>query len=117
LGIEAVPVYDKIALGHSFHVNLGVVIERVFANSPAEEVNLTAGDVIVIANNEVIMAVEDLMQVVEDLGIGQPIEITYWRGSQKLTATAILQSQPLAAEGHVIWWYPWTDELHVNVIE
>jgi S1-C subfamily serine protease len=66
----------------------------VSAGSPAGNAGLKAKDVIVGFAGKKIDTVDDLVQAIRQAQVGQKVEIIYWRGTTKSTASATLTERP-----------------------
>lgn len=70
-----------------------VIIQQVSPDSPASAAGLQAGDLIVQINGQTIDSVEKLQDVVKG-NLGEPISLTYQRGSQTGTVSLTPRNPP-----------------------
>jgi serine protease Do len=86
---------DQIAIAQlRLSVDEGVVLLQVVENGPAYKAGLRENDVIVQINDEEVLTVEEFTRVLYAVEIGESIELTYWRGNSKSTATVIPVASP-----------------------
>jgi S1-C subfamily serine protease len=84
-----------VASWYSLAVDTGALVTEVAAGSPAEEAGLKAGDVITAIDGKEVSNAGDLLQIINSYKIGQQVEITFWRGETKNSASLTLgESQP-----------------------
>ena len=74
--------------------SLGVVITHVNADSPAEEVDLQKGDVILMISAQEVNSVDGVRSVLEDYQEGDKVQITIRRGDEILVKTVELGAGP-----------------------
>jgi serine protease Do len=95
LGVSLYTV-DQIAISQlNLSVDTGVVILEIVDNAPADQAGLQAGDVIVRIDGEDVATVREFTDVLYASEIGEPIEITYWRGDVQNTVTVISSASPV----------------------
>lgn len=94
LGVVLYTVDQFATMRYNLAVDKGVLITQMVPGSPAAVAGLEAGDVIVSADGKEMTTAEELIRVIHTAGIGQSIEITYWRGNVKNTTEAILAVSP-----------------------
>ena len=94
LGVELGTVTEWLVVRYNLAVDKGAFIGKIVPNSPADDAGLEPGDVIVSLNGEEITSAEDLIRVIHSAGIGQEVEITFWRGKAKETSSATLTESP-----------------------
>jgi serine protease Do len=91
LGVKAVSVTPHVASVNGLAVERGALILTVDTGGPGESAGLQAGDVITGVGGT---AVRDLHQFHEALmafPLGQMIDITVWRGDERLTLRPVLE--------------------------
>jgi S1-C subfamily serine protease len=74
----------------------GAAISRIENNSPAEKAGLALGDIIVSANGKAIKSSHELRNIIGLLQIGDKVDLEYYRGDEKLEATAVIGKQERA---------------------
>ena len=94
LGVSLSTVTAWVALRNNLAVDKGAIIAEVNPDSPADNAGLREGDIIVSIDGTEISTAQKLIKVIHSRQIGQEIEITYWRGEDKYTTTAILIERP-----------------------
>ncbi|MFC1914511.1 S1C family serine protease, partial [Chloroflexota bacterium] len=94
LGVVLYTVDQFAAMRYNLAVEEGVLITEVGESSPAGNAGLKAGDVIVQIEDEKITTSEELIRVIHSLKIGQPAEVTFWRGKEQLTTTVTPAESP-----------------------
>ena len=73
--------------------DLGVVVEKVVADSPAAKAGLRRHDVLLRANGKAIQGMADLQQWVH-AGRAKPLQLTLIRLGQEMTVTVVPESRP-----------------------
>jgi S1-C subfamily serine protease len=68
----------------------------VVAGSPAEDVGLETGDIIVVFAARNITSVQDFTRAISLLAVGDQVVIVFWRGDEKETRIATLEATPPA---------------------
>ncbi len=87
LGVQLYTV-DEIAIAQfGLKVDKGVLIVQISSGDPADKAGLRAGDVIVSLGGKDVATVEDFTTILHAAIIGQPLDITYYRGSSKVSTT------------------------------
>jgi S1-C subfamily serine protease len=109
LGVVTRPVNATIAKLFNLPVSRGLLVERVFAGSGAEQAGLKGGttqvvvagesyqlggDLIVKAGGMVVATTEDLRQVISEHKPGETVKVEYYRGSARTTTDVKLGRQP-----------------------
>lgn len=94
LGVVLRSVDQFLVFRYDLSVEQGVMITEVAPNSPASRAGLEVGDVIVSIGGQEATNTEDLIQTIHSGQIGQPVEITYWRGNTRHTVSATLVERP-----------------------
>lgn len=89
LGVTTITIVPSIAAKYNLSVDKGALIIKtdnspgVFPGSPAEIAGLKEGDVIIRFNDKEIDTNRALGQVIENCDVGDEVEITYVRGTEK----------------------------------
>jgi len=94
LGVVLRSVNQLVALQYRLSVQQGALITEVAAGSPAAKAGLKVGDAIVNVNGKDITNADDLIRAIRISKIGETVTITYWRGNQKNSTSAILMESP-----------------------
>ena len=72
----------------------GARVTQVVESSPAQASGLRTGDLIVSVSGKSISSLESLVAIVRSQPIGSSIEVSYIRGTEKLTTQAMLTAAP-----------------------
>ncbi|MCK4698400.1 MAG: trypsin-like peptidase domain-containing protein, partial [Dehalococcoidia bacterium] len=94
LGVRLSDVNPVVAFFNNLSVDKGAMVNFVSPNSPAYEVGLEEGDVIVGLDDEEIATAQDLIQGIHSRQIEQEVKIVYWRGDTEYTVYATLVESP-----------------------
>jgi serine protease Do len=94
LGVGLYTVNQYAVLRYNLAVNEGVLITNVAQDSPASRAGLKPGDVIVSFGDDKITNATELTRAIHLSGIGQELEITFWREDSKKTTKAVLAESP-----------------------
>ena len=70
-------------------VEEGILLSQVLDESPAGEAGLKPGDVIVTVGGEEVNENQEFMQILHQSVIGEPLEITYFRGGTQFNTTVV----------------------------
>ena len=76
----------------------GVIVVKVFTDSPAEKSGVKEGDLILSFGNRPIKATRDLIRIVDSIEVGKSSPMTIIRGGKKQTLSVIVGKQPGGAE-------------------
>jgi len=93
-GVSYASVNQFAVIRYSLAVNEGALITRVVGDSPAGEVGIKAGDVIVSFGGREVSNIWEMTSAIHESEIGEEVEIIYWRGDEKKTTTASLIESP-----------------------
>ncbi len=86
---------DQIAIRQlQLSIDHGVLLVQVVEGAPAEQAGLKEGDVIISIGGKEVATVQELTRFLHTSEIGQPLEITYWRGDTEYTTTVIPVESP-----------------------
>ena len=89
--VEDLPDRDELNLPKK--VNTGIIV--VEAVSPAKDAGLQSGDVIVALDGKTVRNTYELrMYLYENKQIGDPVEVTFYRGKERMETTVILGDMP-----------------------
>lgn len=94
LGITGKNVDSKVVQQHRLPFSRGVLVERVFGNSPADFSNLVAGDFIVKFNNRVVFGEAQLRDLIFDLDPGEKAWMTVYRDGSYYNVMLRLAERP-----------------------
>jgi len=95
LGIVGRDVDGKLVRQYSLPFDKGVLIERVFANSPAETSNLAAGDFVVKFNNLMVFTQSQLRQMIFDMDPQEKVWMTVYRDGAYYNVVMRLAQRPV----------------------
>ena len=94
MGIDAYPVDSVVARELDLPVHHGVLVNRVFGNSPAAKAGLLRGDVIFRANYKRVKDEKMLWSFLAGKKAGDPVKITLFRNNRKKIFAAKLEPEP-----------------------
>ena len=94
LGITGKNVDSKVVQQHRLPFSKGVLVERVFGNSPADYSNLVAGDFIVKFNNRIVFDEAQLRDLIFDLDPGEKAWMTVYRDGAYYNVMLKLAERP-----------------------
>lgn len=94
LGVSLSSINQMIVQQFDLAVDEGAFIIEVVPNSPADKAGIMANDVIVGLDETEIADAEGLILAIRASSVGQEIEITFWRGSDRNTTSATLVERP-----------------------
>ena len=94
LGVSLYTVDQGVARQLKLAVDKGVLLVEVANGSPAAQAGLKAGDVVVSIGGEELADVQEFTRVLHSSEIGQPLEIVFWRGTNKSTIQVIPAESP-----------------------
>ena len=94
LGVGLYTVDQMVVFRYSLAVNQGVMITQVAAGSPCNKAGLKPGDVITAIDGKNVASVSDMMLIIDTDQVGQQVNLTYYRGNDKNTASLMLAQSP-----------------------
>tara|TARA_B100002003_G_scaffold146759_1_gene135852 strand:+ start:89 stop:1252 length:1164 start_codon:yes stop_codon:yes gene_type:complete len=94
LGVSLYPVNQLVIERFELTIDRGVFIMEAVADSPAGRAGLEPEDVIVSFAGKDVETVEDLIKAIRSAQVGQEVAITFWRGGNEITTSAILIERP-----------------------
>jgi serine protease Do len=95
MGVNGLLTVDSIvAAQYSLGTQTGVMIGGVVSGAPADKAGLKAKDVIVAVDGTDITTNGQLVQLIQAKAPGTQVKITYYRGTNKSTATVTLGATP-----------------------
>lgn len=94
LGIVGKNVDSRVVQQHRLPFSKGVLVERVFGNSPADYSNLVAGDFIVKFNNRIVFGEAQLRDLIFDLDPGEKAWMTVYRDGAYYNVMLRLAERP-----------------------
>ncbi len=83
-------------LRHGVQVDRGILLVRVWANSPADRAGLRDGDILLALDGQPIDDYVDLRLFLDARAVGQQIEVRYLRGTAERTTRITLEEMPEA---------------------
>ena len=96
LGVNAQDLTPAIADAMGIDIDVGAIVSRVVANSPAAEAGLRAGDIITTITGEAIFGASDVRNKIGLLREGDRVEITILRDGEAITLAAEIAELPTA---------------------
>jgi len=79
IGVQLGALTTQIRNYLSYDGKNGVVVGNVVPGSPADQVGLQAGDVIVQLNHQAVNKPEDVTNAVKNMKVGQKVSLLVWR--------------------------------------
>ena len=94
LGVEIMPIDANMAKALSLSSDVGVLVNLVMPDSPAQKAGLKRGDVIVALDNKPVKDVETFKALLAKYKPGDKVKITYIRNGSRASAYAYLVALP-----------------------
>ncbi|MEF3255135.1 MAG: DegQ family serine endoprotease [Deferribacterales bacterium] len=94
IGVGIQDLTPELAKSMGVKIEHGVVINKVYNNSPAEKARLKEGDIIISCNNTKVNTATDLQKIVINSKIGSKIECNIIRDNKDLKVTVITEKMP-----------------------
>jgi S1-C subfamily serine protease len=94
LGVELRDVTPEVAAELDLPVSEGVLVFSVSPGTPADQVGLEPGDVIVALDDEQLRTVEDLLSALRNRSPGDTVQLTVNRDGEELELTPTLTDRP-----------------------
>jgi len=98
LGVDITTLTPALRQQYGFTPTSGVVVLSVISGSPAAKAGLVQGDVIVAIAGTDVNSAADLQSIIQKDKAGQKVQITYYVGNSKRTATVTLGTQAEAQQ-------------------
>jgi S1-C subfamily serine protease len=89
-----VGVNPKISQYYGLPAEKGILVTRVFPNSPAASVGIAPGDMIVTADKKDLKDMDDLTKEVRSKKVGDEIDVVVMRGPMKKEVDIQLAESP-----------------------
>jgi S1-C subfamily serine protease len=99
LGILGVGVNPQISQYYGLPVDKGILVTRVFADSPAARAGIAPGDMIVAADRKELNQMEELSREVHSKKVGDEISVVVIRGPTQHEVSLELSELPQQAQG------------------
>jgi len=96
LGISVIDLNPQLREYFRAPEGLGVLVERVFEDSPAEKANLRAGDVILKIDEKDITSARELRRMLAEYGEDERIQIEIMREGSRSTIVAQLEEREIS---------------------
>ncbi|MFH1651265.1 MAG: trypsin-like peptidase domain-containing protein [Chloroflexota bacterium] len=94
LGISLYTVDQFTAARYNLAMNQGALVTQVAQGSPADRAGIKPGDVIVSFNGKEMTTAESLIRAIHTTTIGQPVPLTFYRGTESMSAEIISAESP-----------------------
>jgi serine protease Do len=94
LGIIGLTVTDELSRYYGLPVKSGVLVTKIADGSPAEDVGIVAGDIILGMDNVEIHSIEDLVGEIHKRRIGDKVKIFVLRQGQEHFFEVTLSKMP-----------------------
>jgi S1-C subfamily serine protease len=92
MGVDVATLTPQLREEYGFTPTSGAVIISVVPGGPADQAGLIEADVIVAIGSTPVASVSDLQRAVQAARAGQTVKVTYYRGTEKQTASVTLVS-------------------------
>lgn len=103
LGVGVGVLTPELAEQFGGRVGQGVVVQRVYPDSPADKAGVQFGDVITTFQGTAIHSPSELQQAVEKVAVGSQVPLVLLRDGQTINVTVALEELPeMAAEGQAM---------------
>jgi serine protease Do len=99
LGVNIQDLNDDLRNYFAIKETRGVIVLKVYQNSPAARAGLKEGDLILAFNNQPVRASRDLINMVANSEVGDSAAIDIVRGRKKITADVVIGASPDSTEG------------------
>jgi len=104
LGVLGQSVDEELAEAFDLSVDHGAIVNRVLDDSPAEEVGLEEGDIIVSVAGARVGDYDDLVDIIEDHKPGDKVTLKVIRDDKELELEATLQARPKRIYSGSYWY-------------
>lgn len=104
LGVYGQSVDDELAEAFDLTVDHGAIINEILDDSPAEEVGLEEGDIIVSAAGARVKDYDDLIDIIEDHKPGDKIALKVVRDDKELELEVTLEAKPKRVHSGTYWY-------------
>ncbi len=94
MGVGIQDMTPELAKSMGIKIDHGVVVNKVYPNSPAQKAGLKEGDVILKCNNETITTSSELQKVVMNSKVGSELKLTILRDGKEMTVKVITEKMP-----------------------
>jgi Do/DeqQ family serine protease len=94
IGVGIQDLTPELAKSMGVKVDHGVVVNKIYPNSPAQKYGLKEGDIIIKCNNESISSASDLQKVVISSKVGSEIRLTVIRDGKEIILKVITEKMP-----------------------
>ncbi len=94
LGVEGTELSARAARATGNPGIKGALIVGVFINSPADMAGIRAGDIVVAVNANPVLGIRDLLDQITLHKPGEQIQVTIYRGTQKMTLDMKITQRP-----------------------
>jgi serine protease Do len=94
LGVGIQPLTQELAESFGVPGAKGALLNRVVADTPAEEAGLRAGDIVTAVNGQKVADSRELSEAIAALDPGSKAKLTLWRVGAELTLTVELAERP-----------------------
>lgn len=91
IGVRIQEITPGIAEGFGLAQARGALVVQTFEGTPAEEVGLQVGDIIIRLGNRDVIEMRDLPLIVANTDVGAELPITFIRGGAEQTVTVTIQ--------------------------
>ena len=94
LGVEGTEITAQAAMATGNPGIKGALIVGVFINSPADMAGIRAGDIVVEVDQNPVLSIRDLLDQTTLHKPGEQIQVTIYRGPEKMTINMKVTQRP-----------------------
>ena len=94
LGVQIRDVDGEVAERLKVKENVGVLVTRVFSDSPGSKAGLKLGDIVTTIGGKPVNDGSSLQKVILALPLGKPVEVAYIRSGEPKLAKVVIEEQP-----------------------
>ncbi|RKY33786.1 MAG: peptidase [Candidatus Omnitrophota bacterium] len=94
LGVSIQDLNEDLRNYFGIREKKGVIVVKVFKNSPAEHAGIKEGDLILVFNNKKVKASRDLVRMVTSTQVGEKIPVVILRSGKEITLTVKVGKRP-----------------------
>lgn len=94
LGVLVGELDEATATRNKLKPNAGVVVTKVFENSPGSKANIGVGDVITTVNNQPVTTPREMQKAILALPVGQQVDLLVTRKTQQFLTRVTAEEQP-----------------------
>lgn len=94
LGVQIRDIDEEVAAKLKVKENTGVLVTKVFSDSPGSKGGLKVGDIVVTVGGKLVSNGAELQKAVVVLPLGQPVEVALIRNGEAKLTKIVVEEQP-----------------------